>query len=117
MRDPASSEPAPKNPRRVTRSTTVTTQKSNKQKVILIGHSVGAYIAMEILRRHREEEKMGDGEAEEEEGPFDIIGAVLLFPTVIDIAKSAAGKRLTVCILPLYIVTVEINHNMCCTNL
>ncbi|KAJ9195938.1 hypothetical protein DTO166G4_6295 [Paecilomyces variotii] len=95
MRDSASSEPEPMNPRRATRSTTAAIQKSNKQKVILIGHSVGAYIAMEILRRHREEEKMGDGEAAEEEGPFDIVGAVLLFPTVIDIAKSAAGKRLT----------------------
>lgn len=103
MRDSASSEPEPMNPRRATRSTTAAIQKSNKQKVILIGHSVGAYIAMEILRRHREEEKMGDGEAAEEEGPFDIVGAVLLFPTVIDIAKSAAGKRLTVCIYTRFV--------------
>ncbi|KAJ9295504.1 hypothetical protein DTO271G3_5960 [Paecilomyces variotii] len=94
MRDSTSSEPEPMNPRRATRSATAIAQKADKQKVILIGHSVGAYIAMEILRRHREEEKMGDGEVLEE-GSFDIIGAVLLFPTVIDIAKSAAGKRLT----------------------
>ncbi|GAD97388.1 conserved hypothetical protein [Paecilomyces variotii No. 5] len=77
-----------------TRSTTATAttanKPSNRQKVILIGHSVGAYIAMEILRRHREEEKVQEGEE-----PFGIIGAVLLFPTVIDIAQSAAGKRLT----------------------
>jgi pimeloyl-ACP methyl ester carboxylesterase len=78
--------------RRVTRSRAAAEQ-SPKQKVILIGHSVGTYIAMEILRRHREE-KIED----KDEVPFDIIGAVLLFPTVMEIAKSAAGTRLTVCI-------------------
>ncbi|KAL1860173.1 hypothetical protein Plec18167_004287 [Paecilomyces lecythidis] len=93
MNDSGSSKSEPETSRKTTRSTTTTTatstESSNRQKVILIGHSVGAYIAMEILRRHREE-KVQDGEE-----PFDIIGAVLLFPTVIDIAKSAAGKRLT----------------------
>lgn len=80
--------------RGVTRSTAAAEQ-SPKQKVILIGHSVGTYIAMEILRRHREE-KIED----KDEVPFDIIGAVLLFPTVMELAKSAAGTRLTVCIYP-----------------
>lgn len=74
-----------------------------KQKVILIGHSVGAYLAMEVLRRHRErqnallreteKEKEKDTEAETE---FDIIGGVMLFPTVVDIAKSKAGRKLSV---------------------
>jgi pimeloyl-ACP methyl ester carboxylesterase len=61
----------------------------SKQKVILIGHSVGAYIAMEILRRHRE---ASSGEGRD----FDIIGGAMLFPTVIDIAASASGRKLTV---------------------
>jgi pimeloyl-ACP methyl ester carboxylesterase len=58
-----------------------------KQKVILIGHSVGAYIAMEILRRHREASPKSD---------FDIIGGAMLFPTVKDIAASPSGQKLTV---------------------
>ncbi|KAJ5992257.1 hypothetical protein N7451_007981 [Penicillium sp. IBT 35674x] len=77
-----------------------------KRKVILIGHSVGAYIAMEILRRHRE----GIPDIEtlpSETGPekglsessssssFDIVGGVMLFPTVKDIAHSPSGQKLT----------------------
>lgn len=58
-----------------------------RQKVILIGHSVGAYIAMEILRRHREAKP---------ESAFDIIGGAMLFPTVKDIAASPSGQKLTV---------------------
>ncbi|CAG7926717.1 unnamed protein product [Penicillium olsonii] len=54
----------------------------SREKVILIGHSVGAYMAMEILNRHRDQ-------------PFDIIGGVMLFPTVKDIAASPSGQKLT----------------------
>lgn len=69
-------------------STTVTTGNvQNRPRVILMGHSVGAYIAMEILRRHREEFS---------HAPFDIVGGIMLFPTVVDIALSPEGKRLTV---------------------
>lgn len=57
---------------------------TTREKVILIGHSVGAYMAMEILNRHRDQ-------------PFDIIGGVMLFPTVKDIAASPSGQKLTVC--------------------
>ncbi|KAL1967697.1 hypothetical protein VTN77DRAFT_2954 [Rasamsonia byssochlamydoides] len=59
----------------------------HRPRAILMGHSVGAYIAMEILRRHREEFSSRAG--------FDIIGGVLLFPTVMDTASSPAGKKLT----------------------
>jgi hypothetical protein len=58
-----------------------------RPRVILVGHSVGGYISMEILRRHREKTLGSE---------FDIIGAVLLFPAVMDIAVSPAGRRLTV---------------------
>lgn len=66
-------------------------------KVILIGHSVGTYIAMEVLRRHHERQRQhtttpADGKGAE----FNIIGGVMLFPTVVDIAKSPAGQRLSV---------------------
>lgn len=54
-----------------------------REQVILIGHSVGAYMAMEILNRHRDQQ-------------FDIIGGIMLFPTVKDIADSPSGQKLTV---------------------
>jgi pimeloyl-ACP methyl ester carboxylesterase len=63
---------------------------NTKPKVILMGHSVGAYITMELLRRHRE------GEAKVGLDQMDIVGAVLLFPTVVDIAKSPSGVKATV---------------------
>ena len=70
---------------------------NGKHKVILIGHSVGSYIAMEVLRRHRERQKTKTTTSRVAEGvEFDIIGGVMLFPTVVDIAKSPAGERLTV---------------------
>ena len=54
-------------------------------KVILIGHSVGAYILLELIRQHRQ--RVEDGEDED----FDLIGGVLLFPTIVNIAKSPMG--------------------------
>ncbi|BCR85884.1 bifunctional triacylglycerol lipase/ester hydrolase [Aspergillus chevalieri] len=71
-------------------------------KVILIGHSVGTYIAMEVLRRYRERQRQHTTTATATTTPdntkgvkFDIIGGVMLFPTVVDIAKSPAGQRLS----------------------
>ncbi|KAJ5089143.1 hypothetical protein N7532_007827 [Penicillium argentinense] len=61
-----------------------------KQKVILIGHSVGTYMAMEILRRHREATTQSTSSPD-----FDITGAVMLFPTVMDIQASPSGQKLT----------------------
>jgi pimeloyl-ACP methyl ester carboxylesterase len=59
--------------------------------VILIGHSVGAYILLEVLRRHLERR----GKGCEDEG-FRVVGGVLLFPTVVDIGKSPSGLRASV---------------------
>jgi pimeloyl-ACP methyl ester carboxylesterase len=61
-------------------------------KVILVAHSVGAYMTLELLRR-RAQHLNGLQDVE-------IIGAVLLFPTVTEIAQSQHGRILTVC-LPL----------------
>ncbi|KAL2813806.1 hypothetical protein BDW59DRAFT_176621 [Aspergillus cavernicola] len=58
-----------------------------RPKVILIGHSVGSYMAMEVLRRHREEQAA--------DADFDILGGIMLFPTVMHIAKSPSGQKLT----------------------
>ena len=54
-------------------------------KVILIGHSVGAYILLELVRRHRQ--RVEDGEEED----FDLIGGILLFPTIVNIRESPMG--------------------------
>ncbi|OOQ89097.1 hypothetical protein PEBR_10614 [Penicillium brasilianum] len=71
-----------------------TSTSTARRKVILMGHSVGAYIAMEVLRRHREAnpESQSDNRYTVD---FDIIGGVMLFPTVKDIAHSPSGQKLT----------------------
>ncbi|KAJ5381846.1 uncharacterized protein N7496_004274 [Penicillium cataractarum] len=68
-------------------------ESSARRKVILIGHSVGAYIAMEVLRRHREVNPVQADNGYTVD--FDIIGGVMLFPTVKDIAHSPSGQKLT----------------------
>ncbi|KAK1834116.1 hypothetical protein QBC39DRAFT_31566 [Podospora conica] len=60
-----------------------------KPKVILLGHSVGAYISLELLRRQGERRKTGSNEN------VEIVGGILVFPTVTWIAKSPMGRILT----------------------
>lgn len=74
--------------------TTGSSVPGNRQKVILIGHSVGTYMAMEILRRHREAGV--ESQYPESSSDFDIIGGIMLFPTVMDISASPSGQKLTV---------------------
>ena len=50
--------------------------------IILIGHSVGTYIIMEILNRLRKANS-----------PLKVNGAILLFPTVTHLAKSPSGVK------------------------
>ena len=58
-------------------------------KVVLVGHSVGAYMVLEVLRRRAQDlNRLGD---------VNIAGAVLLFPTVVDIALSPHGRIMSVC--------------------
>lgn len=52
-------------------------------KIILIAHSVGAYIALEILRRR--------AQGQNDLSKVDIIGGVFICPTVVDIAQSTHG--------------------------
>jgi pimeloyl-ACP methyl ester carboxylesterase len=58
-------------------------------QVILLGHSVGAYVVLELIRRHAQQQK------QQQNGDFAIIAAILLTPTVVDIAQSASGRILT----------------------
>jgi hypothetical protein len=63
-------------------------------KVVLVGHSVGSYILLELIRRHRErlETHALDAKGLWMDGEPDIVGGVCLFPTVMDIAGSSRGK-------------------------
>ena len=53
-------------------------------KVILMGHSVGSYILLELIRHHRDR-------IINEKEDFDLIGGILLFPTITHIAQSPLG--------------------------
>ncbi|KAL4953082.1 hypothetical protein BDW69DRAFT_11470 [Aspergillus filifer] len=78
---------------------------TQKPKVIIVGHSVGTYMGMEIIRRHRERQAQAQAKAQTEgkqqdddfdlEFNFDIIGGIMLFPTIMDIAASPSGQKLT----------------------
>lgn len=63
-------------------------------KVILIGHSVGAYVLLEMIRRNhvglQQDQKMNMNMN------MNIVGGILLFPTIADIAKSPMGKVFSV---------------------
>lgn len=71
----------------------------NNPKVILIGHSVGAYILLELIQQHRNKI-----EAEGEED-FDLIGGILLFPTITHIAQSPLG--MVACVSVKYLLLYE----------
>lgn len=49
-----------------------------------MGHSVGCYMLLELIQQHR-------GKIEGGEEDFDLIGGILLFPTITDIAESPLG--------------------------
>jgi pimeloyl-ACP methyl ester carboxylesterase len=63
-------------------------------RVILVGHSVGSYIGLEIVRRLRAHGLAG------EDFETRISGVVGLFPTVMDIARSESGMKFAVSIPP-----------------
>ncbi|KAK5000624.1 hypothetical protein LTR66_000536 [Elasticomyces elasticus] len=62
-------------------------------EVVLIGHSVGAYILLEILRRRRE--RATDSETAEQTDRVKIVQGICLFPTVTHIARSKSGRKFT----------------------
>lgn len=68
----------------------IDTSSHRPLKVILMGHSVGAYILLEVLRRSRKQLSLG------RETGMEIVGGVLLFPTITHIAKSPSGLKLGV---------------------
>jgi pimeloyl-ACP methyl ester carboxylesterase len=66
-------------------------QGARDVRVVLVGHSVGSYIALEIVRRLRAHGLAG------EDFETRICGVVGLFPTVMDIARSESGVKAAVC--------------------
>ncbi|KAK0652814.1 hypothetical protein B0T16DRAFT_388015 [Cercophora newfieldiana] len=66
-------------------STLAGTLTAGFAKVLLIGHSVGAYIAIEAFHRHHVSRKATPS----------LHSAILLFPTISHIARSPNGKRLS----------------------
>lgn len=59
-------------------------------RVIVMGHSVGSYIALEIIRRLRAHGLVGEDYATR------IVGGVALFPTVMEIIRSESGQKAAV---------------------
>ncbi|KAK0724116.1 hypothetical protein B0H67DRAFT_100002 [Lasiosphaeris hirsuta] len=72
-----------------TSTSTPSAVSASPVRIILVGHSVGAYILLELLRRHR------CGAGANVHNPVDIVGGILVFPTVTHIARSRAGWILT----------------------
>lgn len=74
-------------------------------KVVLMGHSVGSYILLEVLRRRKQRaSKHGLG------NDAKVIGGICLFPTVTHIAKSPSGKKFSVGVVLLPYVLPPFFH-------
>jgi len=72
-----------------------TSNSKQKPKLILIGHSLGTYIILELLRRRNERLRKARQKGEwSRDAEVAIEAAVLLFPTVVDIAKSPNGRTI-----------------------
>lgn len=53
-------------------------------RVILMGHSLGTYMTLELVRRLK--------------GKMRIVGGICLFATVMELAKSSSGVKFSVCV-------------------
>ncbi|KAL2165784.1 hypothetical protein VTG60DRAFT_3827 [Thermothelomyces hinnuleus] len=62
-------------------------------QVILIGHSVGAYIALEAFHRHHQA-RLETAGASDPLASVNLRSGILLFPTVSHIARSSSGQKL-----------------------
>lgn len=70
---------------------------SQKTRVVLVGHSVGSYILLEVLRRHKDRSKNNSAN---DKPDTKIIAGLCLFPTVTHIAQSPSGQKFSVRITP-----------------
>lgn len=68
------------------------TAQGTGAEVILMGHSVGSYILLEVLRRRKQRASVQEGF----KSNGKVIAGICLFPTVTHIAKSPSGKKFSV---------------------
>lgn len=72
-------------------------------EAVVIGHSLGAYMAMELLKRDRQKkQELEKGEGDHPSGKngnrarVAITGGILLFPAVMELRGSPSGRKLNV---------------------
>lgn len=69
--------------------------KQQKPKIILIAHSLGTFLTLELLRRRNARLLQAQQRREWcHDSTFDISAAILLFPTITDIAASPSGRTI-----------------------
>jgi pimeloyl-ACP methyl ester carboxylesterase len=64
-------------------------RQTNEIRIIVIGHSVGSYILLELIHRIRLQTCTSRGPST----AIRIAGGICLFPTVTDIAQSPSGRK------------------------
>jgi pimeloyl-ACP methyl ester carboxylesterase len=64
-------------------------------RLILMGHSLGTYLSLEVMRLLREE--AAEAGVHDDTGCVRVVGAVLLFATIMNLAKSPSGVKTSVC--------------------
>jgi hypothetical protein len=71
-----------------------TAKGDEPMSVVLMGHSVGAYILLEVIAQWQAEQLEGKSKR----SPWRPVAGINLFPTVTEIAKSEKGRQLSVCL-------------------
>lgn len=78
--------------RQIQRDSSRSCAKDGPFPVVLIGHSVGAYILLEIIARRQQAQKQDAAS----DSDYKLIGGIGLFPTVVDISRSSNGRKAVV---------------------
>lgn len=65
-------------------------------QVILVGHSVGAYILLELLAEQQRYQKSKGSTGNDEKYNYRVIGGIGLFPTIVHLARSPRGRKVAV---------------------
>jgi len=82
-------------------------------RVILAGHSVGSYILLEVLRRRQTRSSQEEQTTQQSQNVSKIIGGILLFPTVTNIAGSPSGKKISFLLtIPSFPYLVQLLANL-----
>lgn len=78
---------------------------AGKLKVLLVAHSMGCWVSMQLLSLLQRKERLADRTGGSDWMPYwhglngiQVIGGALMFPTVVNIAESQNGRIATVCI-------------------